>query len=116
MAEDGGDDAVAGALAILRDAGFPIERIRILPVGGAVGAAPAPGASAYERRDVFLACCAILEDGESRAAKELARLLQGSMPGLTRKDVNSALSGDSKDRVFYDRETYTYRLQRPGED
>lgn len=113
MAGDGDADLVARAREILLAEGFPIERIRILPASG--GGDAVPGVTLYERRTVFLACCALLEDGAPHAAKELARLLQGQLPGVTRKDVNSALSGDSKDRVAYDRETYTYRLRRPGE-
>lgn len=113
MDEERREDFVARAREILLAEGFPIEQIRILP---AEGAAPAADAAPRDRREIFLACCELLEDGESRSAKDLARLLHDRLPGLTRKEVNSVLAGDARERVFYDRETYTYRLRIPGED
>ncbi|MFN8516138.1 MAG: hypothetical protein U0841_26830 [Chloroflexia bacterium] len=40
---------------------------------------------------------------------DLARVLRGRFPGLTRKQVNSVLSIEGKGRVAYDRENFTYR-------
>jgi hypothetical protein len=114
MAADEHTDDVAAALAILRDAGFPVERIRILPADGASDAEAAPGAP-IDRDALLKACRQILDDGEPRAAKELARLLRAQFPGLTRKDVNSVLSTDGKDVVTYDRTTYTYRPWQLGD-
>jgi hypothetical protein len=110
---DDHNDDVARALAILRDAGFPVERIRILPATGeGEAAAERPP---IDRSALLNACAAILDDGEPRAAKELARLLRDRFPGVTRKDVNSILATDGKDRVAYDRATYTYRRWQPGD-
>ena len=113
MAEDGRNDDVAAALAILRDAGFPVERIRILPA--AADDSDAAAAEPLDRDALLRACRALLDDGEPRAAKVLARLLRAQFPGLTRKDVNSVLSTDGKDVVTYDRTTYTYRPWRLGD-
>ncbi|MGN6359960.1 MAG: hypothetical protein ACTHNK_06190 [Thermomicrobiales bacterium] len=110
-------DDVAAALAILRDAGFPVERIRILPATSSGGT---PDASQERReltpdvREALLAACrATLDDGQPRAARELLAAVRGqfSLP-LTRKDVNSVLAREGKDIVTYDRETYTYRLRQ----
>jgi hypothetical protein len=111
MAADEHTDDVAAALAILRDAGFPVERIRILPASGASDAEAAPSAP-IDRDALLKACRQILDDGEPRAAKELARLLRAQFP---RKDVNSVLSTDGKDVVTYDRTTYTYRPWQLGD-
>src|SRR3954454_17416150 len=114
MAADDRTDDVARALAILREADFPVERIRILPA--AAGSDAEAAASAPIDRDALLrACREILDDGEPRAAKELARLLRTQFPGVTRKDVNSVLSTDGKDVVTYDRTTYTYRPWQLGD-
>ena len=110
MSDEVRDDAVARALAILRDAGFPVERIRILPAAdGGEDNVSTPEAP-VDRAALLAACRALLDDGEPRAAKELARLLRDQFPGLSRKTVNSVLATDGKDLVVYDRETYTYRL------
>ena len=112
MADELHDD-VAAALAILRDAGFPVERIRILPAtpdGEAAGEDGPP----IDRVALLAACLETLADGEAHAAKDLARLLRGQFPGLTRKHVNSVLSVEGKGRVAYDRENFTYRVA--GED
>jgi hypothetical protein len=108
---------VAAALAILRDAGFPVERIRILPANAA-GDAPAAGAARREltpdeRTALLAACRATLEDGQPRAARELLAAVRGqfSLP-LTRKDINSVLAREGKDSLEYDREYYTYRLRQ----
>lgn len=115
MAEDNRNDDVAAALAILRDAGFPVERIRILPAASGAPDAEAATAAPLDRDALLKACRALLDDGEPRAAKELARLLRTQFPGLTRKDVNSVLSTDGKDVVTYDRTTYTYRPWQLGD-
>ena len=111
MADDRDDrDDVEAALAILRDAGFPVERIRILPAATAAG--EPEGGEAPDRDALLDASLAILQDGEARAAKDLVRLVRDRVPGaMTRKDVNSVLSREGKDRVTYDRDTHTYRLQ-----
>ena len=115
--ERGPVDDVAAALAILRDAGFPVERIRILPATAAEST-PAAGQerrelASNEREALLAACRAALDDGQPRAAKELLAAVRGqfSLP-LTRKDVNSVLAREGKDLVTYDRETYTYRLRQ----
>ena len=115
--ESSAGDDVAAALAILRDAGFPVERIRILPAT----AAGSTSAASQERRELapnerealLAACRAALDDGQPRAAKELLAAVRGqfSLP-LARKDVNSVLAREGKDLVTYDRETYTYRLRQ----
>lgn len=115
MGRDGTpNDLVASAVAILRDAGFPVEQIRVLP-------AEEPGIRAEDEADdtpldrqaLADACCAILADGEPRAAKDLARLVRPQVGvAVNRKDVNSVLSREAKDRVVYDRERFTYRLRK----
>ena len=111
MADDQRDD-VQTALAILRDAGFPVERIRILPASdgarsGGEGGADEP---TFDRGELLSACLALLADGQQHAAKDLARDLRARFPGITRKQVNSVLSVEGKPDVFYDRATYTYSL------
>ena len=101
-------DDVAAALAILRDAGFPVERIRIVPAVADAGGATAEGS--IDRAALLAACCELLEDGVPRAAKEFAADLKKTFPGLSRKDVSSVLSREGRDRVVYDREEYTYTL------
>ena len=113
MAGDDRNDDIARALAILREADFPVERIRILPADGP-DVESAPG-TPVDRDALLRACRDVLADGEPRAAKELARLLRTQFPGLTRKDVNSVLSTDGKDVVTYDRAAYTYRLWELGD-
>ncbi len=110
MADDRDDnDDVEAALAILRDAGFPIGRIRILP---ADTAGERDGDGAPDRGALLDACLAVLADGEARSAKDLARLVRDRAPGtVTRKDINSVLSREGKERVTYDRETFAYRLR-----
>lgn len=106
----GGEDDVAAALAILRDAGFPIERIRIVPATPAGEGAVADDGPPLDRNALLSACLAILRDGGSHAAKDLARDLRAQFPGLTRKHVNSVLSVEGKGDVAYDRTTFMYRL------
>jgi hypothetical protein len=116
MADEQHDD-VAAALAILRDAGFPVERIRILPaaapVGTGGGAAAGDDGPSFDRGALLSACLAILADGEAHAAKDIARDLRASFPGVSRKQVNSVLSVEGKGDVFYDRVTFTYSLSAP---
>lgn len=107
MTDDERDD-VAAALAILRDAGFPVERIRVLPA--AERATSAATASEIDRAALLDTCCEVLEDGVPRSAKELALDLRKTFPGLTRKDVSSVLTHEGQGRVVYDREEYTYSL------
>ncbi len=109
MSGDEHDDPVAAALAILREAGFPVERIRILPAADRPEANAASGAT-IDRVALLAACCELLEDGVPRGAKEFALDLRKTFPGLTRKDVSSVLSREGQDRVVYDREEYTYSL------
>jgi hypothetical protein len=110
-------DDVEAAKAILRDAGFPVERIRILP-------AAAPGRAAggdvtdddgppIDRGALLSACLAIMADGGQHAAKDLARDLRAQFPNVTRKLVNSVLSVEGKGDIFYDRAAYTYSLSAP---
>ena len=106
MSGAGQNDDVAAALAILRDAGFPIERIRILPAS----ASPAEATSTIDRAALLDACCELLEDDVPRSAKEFAIDLRKTFPGLTRKDVSSVLSREGQGRVIYDRDDYTYTL------
>lgn len=108
---DSAPDDVAAALAILRDAGFPVERIRILPAEGPAGEGAETDAVSIDRGALLDACLAILDSGDAWSARDLAREIQ-SVGGqaITRKDVNSVLSREGKDRVAYDRETYSYRL------
>lgn len=116
MADERQDD-VQSALAILRDAGFPVERIRILPAttGGAGSEATDGDEPTFDRAALLSACLALLADGQQHAAKDLARDLRAQFPGVTRKQVNSVLSVDGKPDVFYDRATYTYSLTaQPG--
>jgi hypothetical protein len=107
MSGDDRSDPVAAALAILREAGFPVEQIRILP---AIGPESAASGAAIDRAALLAACCELLEDGVPRGAKEFALDLRKTFPGLTRKDVSSVLSREGQDRVVYDREAYTYTL------
>jgi hypothetical protein len=100
------NDDVAAALAILHDAGFPVERIRILPAL----ASPADVAPTIDRAALLDACCELLEDDVPRSAKEFAIDLRKTFPGLTRKDVSSVLSREGQGRVIYDRDDYTYTL------
>ena len=111
MAEERDDD-VAAALAILRDAGFPVERIRVLPAATQEADEQAAGDDGppIDRAGLLEACLETLADGGAHAAKDLARVLRGRFPGLTRKQVNSVLSIEGKGRVVYDRENFTYRV------
>lgn len=110
---DSASDDVTAALAILRDAGFPVERIRILPAESGADEAAEQDAASIDRGALLDACLAILDSGDAWSARDLAREIQtvGDQT-VTRKDVNSVLSREGKDRVAYDRETYTYRLAR----
>jgi hypothetical protein len=109
MADERHDD-VEAAKAILRDAGFPLERIRILPAAaGEADQAGGDDGPPIDRAALLDACLETLADGEAHAAKDLARILRGRFPGLTRKQVNSVLSTEGKGRVAYDRENFTYR-------
>jgi hypothetical protein len=106
MSGSGQNDDVAAALAILRDAGFPVERIRIL----SASASPVDAASTIDRAALLDACCELLEDDVPRLAKEFAIDLRKTFLGLTRKDVSSVLSREGQGRVIYDRDDYTYTL------
>lgn len=115
--EGGAVDHVAAALAILRDAGFPVEHIRILPADDGADA-PTPSAArrdltSDERAELLAACREALADGQPRSARELLAAVRGqfALP-LTRKDINSVLAREGKEHVTYDRETYTYRLRQ----
>jgi hypothetical protein len=118
MSDEQADD-VGAALAILRDAGFPVERIRILPATAPEGAGKPEGegedSPPIDRTALLSACLAILADGGTHAAKDIARDLRASFPGVTRKLVNSVLAAESRDNVAYDRATFTYRLGASGE-
>ena len=106
MTGSGQNDDVAAALAILRDAGFPVERIRVLPAAeGSPEVAPT-----IDRAALLDACCELLEDDVPRSAKEFALDLRQTFPGLTRKGVSSVLSREGQGRVVYDRDDYTYTL------
>lgn len=115
MADELNDD-VQAALAILRDAGFPVERIRILPAatGGTGGGEEEDGAP-IDRGALLSACLALLADGQQHAARDLARELRDRFPGVTRKHVNSVFSVEGKGDVFYDRAAYTYSLAAPDD-
>ena len=104
------NDDVERALTILRAADFPVERIRILP---ASPAAKGPRTeSEIDRAALLEASCAALKDGQPRTARDLSDLVQGQFEHeVTKRDVNSVLSNEGKDRVAYDRDTYTYRLR-----
>ena len=106
MSGSGHNDDVAAALAILRDAGFPVERIRIV----SAAESPVAAASTIDRAALLDACCELLEDDVPRSAKEFALDLRKTFPGLTRKDVSSVLSREGQGRVVYDRDDYTYTL------
>lgn len=106
MSGDDQHEDVNRALAILRDAGFPVERIRIVPAS----AQPADAAPTIDRAALLDACCELLEDDVPRSAKEFALDLRKTFPGLTRKDVSSVLSREGQGRVIYDRDDYTYTL------
>ena len=116
MADERQDD-VQAALAILRDVGFPVERIRILPAaapsGSASGGAADDDGPPIDRGALLSACLAIMADGEQHAAKDLARDLRAQFPNVTRKLVNSVLSVEGKGDIFYDRAAYTYSLSAP---
>jgi len=116
---DGQSDDVRAALAILRDAGFPLERIRILPAtlpdDANKGADTDDDDPPIDRAALLAACLAELADGERHAAKDIARDLRARFPGVTRKLVNSVLSSESRDNVAYDKATFTYRLGASGE-
>ncbi len=107
MTESKQNDDVAAALAILQQAGFPVERIRILP---ATDDQRNEQATEIDRQAVLAACCELLADGMPRSAKEFTADLRGTFPGLTRKVVSSILTHEGKERVSYDREGYTYSL------
>ena len=107
MSGDDQHDDVAAALAILRDAGFPVERIRILSAAQQGTGEPTP---TIDRAALLDACCELLEDDVPRSAKEFALDLRKTFPGLTRKDVSSVLSREGQGRVIYDRDDYTYTL------
>ncbi len=106
MTGSGQNDDVTAALAILRDAGFPVERICILPTSEQ----PTEVVSTIDRAALLDACCELLEDDVPRSAKEFALDLRKTFPGLTRKDVSSVLSREGQGRVVYDRDDYTYTL------
>ncbi len=113
---DDREDDVAAALAILRDAGFPVERIRILPAapdGDDAGVEAGATGDGPDRAALLDACLAILDSGQSWSGKDLAREI-GEVGGrkVSRKDVNSVLTREGQDRVAYDRESFTYRLAR----
>lgn len=110
-------DYKAEAEEILRAEGFPLERIRISlasePRGASSDAAGEDGPT-FDRGALLSACLAILRDGQSHAAKDLARDLRASFPGVSRKQVNSVLSVEGKGDIFYDRTTFTYSLSASG--
>ena len=110
-AEKGGNTDVESAIAILRDAGFPVERVRILP------AAPASAVKQEDEgpdRDALLkACLEALKDGKPRSARDLSDLVQsGFEDEVTKRHINSVLSREGRDLVTYDRDTYTYSLRQ----
>ena len=111
MRDDDRDADVARARAILIAAGFPVERIRILPAAPDTPASDDEGdaEAAIDRPSLLAACLAVLDNGEPQAAKDLARLLRPRFPGLSRKAVNSVLSVEGKGQVAYDRAIYSYR-------
>jgi hypothetical protein len=116
MADEQHDD-VEEAKRILREAGFPVENIRILPAApsGTTDQAAADDGPPIDRPALLDACLETLADGEGHAAKDLARILRGRFPGLTRKQVNSVLSIEGKGRVAYDRENFTYKATAGNE-
>lgn len=107
-------DDVAAAFAILREAAFPVERIRIMPAtpSHASEATDEPEQGA-DRNALLDACLAILDGGDPWSARDLAREIE-TINGrkISRKDVNSVLNREGRDRVIYDREAFTYRLAR----
>ena len=110
-AGNAGSSDVEAAVAILRDAGFPVERVRILP---ASAAPEKPGKQqdddGPDRQALLQACLDALKDGKARTARELSDVVQSRFSDeITRRQVNSVLSREGQDLVTYDRETYTYR-------
>ena len=98
------DDAVQAALAILRDRGFPVERIRVLPAtaSGRSGGGEAEGEDGPppDRGALLSACLAIMADGGQHAAKDLARDLRAACgAGGTVRDGVIELQGDQCDKV-----------------
>lgn len=115
MADELNDD-VRAALEILRDADFPVERIRILPAAtGGTGGGEEEEGSPIDRSALLSACLALLADGQQHAARDLARDLRDQFPGVTRKHINSVLSVEGKGDIFYDRAAYTYSLTAPAD-
>lgn len=110
------NDDVAAALAVLREAGFPVERVRVLPAvpaGDDAGAEAGAAGEGVDRAALLDACLAILDGGHPWSGKDLAREVD-TVNGrkVSRKDVNSVLTREGQDRVAYDRDTHTYRLAR----
>ena len=109
-----GSRDVEAAVAILRDAGFPVERVRILP------ASTVPEKRGKQQDDdepdrqaLLQACLDALKDGKARTARDLSDVVQSRFSDeITKRQVNSVLSKEGRDLVTYDRETYTYSLRQ----
>ncbi len=113
-AGNAGSSDVEAAVAILRDAGFPVERVRILP---ASAAPEKPGKQQDDdepdRQALLQACLDALKDGKARTARELSDVVQSRFSDeITKRQVNSVMAREGRDLVTYDRETYTYSLRQ----
>ena len=110
-----GNSDVEAAMAILRDAGFPVERVRVLPASSAPGK---PGKQqdddeGPDRQALLQACLDALKDGKARTARDLSDVVQSRFSDeITKRQVNSVLAREGRDLVTYDRETYTYSLRQ----
>ena len=109
-----GNNDVEAAVAILRDAGFPVERVRVLPASSAPGK---PGKQqddeGPDRQALLQACLDALKDGKARTARDLSDVVQSRFSDeITKRQVNSVLTREGRDLVTYDRETYTYSLRQ----
>lgn len=106
MAEE--RDWVAEARTILERAGFPLDRIQILPAGAA--------ASLLDRRLVLEEAMAVMADGQPRKARQIAALInQRGRIRVERRDVNSVLSREGRGLFVYDPTTFTYRYVGPAD-
>lgn len=113
---DDQDEDVRSALAILRAAGFPVERVRIMPVTGDAREARQDSEAVF--REVLLEeCLRVLEGGRPWSARDLAQEV-GTVASrkVMRKDVNGVLyrflSAEGKDRLIHDPERHTFCLLR----
>ncbi len=109
-----GSSDVEAAVAILRDAGFPVERVRILP---ASSTPEKPGRQQDDdepdRQALLQACLDALKDGKARTARDLSDVVQSRFSDeITKRQVNSVMAREGRDLVTYDRETYTYSLRQ----